>query len=64
MFVGLGWTKKIRSIGYPHVPYKPPPDRDIGAAKRYCDDYEMTRFLQSIQIWKWKVEEERQRYVF
>ena len=58
MFPRLGWEKVIRSLGDLHVHFNPLPEHDIGAANWYSDDYKMTPFLQSIQAWKWRVEEE------
>ena len=59
IFAGLGWEKETRSLGDPHVPFNLLPECDIGVAKRYNNDYEMTSFLHSTQAWRWKVEEVR-----
>ena len=54
MFASLGWEKEIRSLSDHHVPFKPSPECDIGVAKRYSDDYNMTSFSQSTQAWRWR----------
>ena len=56
MFEGLGWDKEIVSLGDPHVRFNPSLERERSAAKRYLEEYEMTPFLQSIQVWKWRLE--------
>ena len=33
MFEGLGWNKKIVSLGDPHVPFNPSPECEKNAAK-------------------------------
>jgi hypothetical protein len=55
MFVGLGWEKVIKSLGYPHVPFNPSPEHDIGVGNQFNDDYEQTSFLQLTQAWRWKM---------
>ena len=33
MFEGLGWDKEIVSLGDPHVPFNPSPERERSVAK-------------------------------
>ena len=47
MFEGLGWDKEIVSLGDPHIPFNPSPEREKSVVKRYREEYEMTPFLQS-----------------
>jgi hypothetical protein len=63
MFVGLGWKKEIRSREHPHVPFNPSPKHDINARNQYSDDYELTSFFQSIQAWRWTIQDEQRYYV-
>ena len=62
MFVGLGWEKKIRILGDPHVLLNPPPEHDVGAVNWGSDDYELTLFLQFTQAWRWRMQEKQKQY--
>jgi hypothetical protein len=55
MFTGLGWEKEIKSLGDPHILFNPSPEHDKSTRKQCSDDYELTPFLQSIQVWRWKM---------
>jgi hypothetical protein len=62
MFAGLGWEKKIKSLGDPHIPFSPPPEIEFVAGNRGSNDYELTPFSQSTQAWRWRVQEEQKQY--
>ena len=63
-FAGLGWEVEIVILADPHIPFNPSPECGVNGAKQFCDDYEITPFLQSTQAWKSRLEEEhRQQYV-
>ena len=52
MFAGLGWEKKIGSVGDPHIPFNPLPEFEFVAGNRGSNDYELTLFSQSTQAWR------------
>lgn len=64
-FEGLGWEEEIVSLAEPHVSYNPSPERlrsERSAVQRYREDFEMTPYSQSTQVWKCRLkEEERER---
>jgi hypothetical protein len=62
MFAGLGCEKEIRSLGDPHVIFNPSPEHDKGVGKQCSDDYVLTPFLQSTQVWRWRMQEEQKQY--
>ena len=62
-FAGLGWEVEIVRLADPHILFNLSPECVVSSAKGFRDDYEITPFLQSIQVWKLRLEEEdRQRY--
>jgi hypothetical protein len=50
MFAGLGWKKKMKSLGDHHDPYTPSPEHDICVGNLCSDDYELTPFLLFTQV--------------
>ena len=61
MFDSLGWNEEIVILEDPHIPFNPLSERgrnEKSAVERFRDDYVMTSFSQSTQVWKWRVEEE------
>ena len=44
LFVGLGWEKKIKSLGDPDVHFIPSSERDIRAGNQCSNDYDPTSF--------------------
>lgn len=60
-FEGLGWEEEIVSLAEPHVSYNPSPERlrsERSAVQRYREDFVMTPYSQSTQVWKCRLEEE------
>ena len=62
MFARLGWEKKIRSLGDPHIPFNPSPEFEFAIGNQGSDDYELTLFSQSTQAWRWRVQEKQKKY--
>ena len=62
MFAGLGWEKEIRSLEYSHISVNSSPEFEFSRENRACDDYDLTSFSQSIQAWRWRVQEEQRQY--
>ena len=63
-FAWLGWGAKIVSLADPHIPFNPSPKGGLSDAKWFRDDYKITPFSQSTQVWKWRMEQkERKQYV-
>ena len=62
MFAGLGWEKKIRSLGDPNIPVNSSPEFEFRFGNRGSDDYELTPFSQFTQAWRWRVQEEQKQY--
>ena len=58
---GLGWEAEIVRLADLHVPFNPLLEHGVISAKQYQDDYKMTPFSQSIQAWKWRMEEEERQ---
>jgi hypothetical protein len=62
MFWNLGYDDEIVNLGEPHVPFNPSSERERDerfAINQFRDDYVITPFLQSIQVWRMRAEEDR-----
>ena len=63
LFARLRWKVEIVKLEDPHNPFNPSPECGVSGAKRFCDDNEITSFLQSTEAWKSRLEEDdRQHY--
>ena len=61
-FAGLGWEKEIRSLRDPHIPVNSSPEFEFRPENGASDDYDLTQFLQYIQAWMLRVQEEQKQY--
>ena len=65
MFEGLGCDEEIENLGEPDIPFNPSPERERderSARDRFRDEYVITPFLQSTQVWRMRAEEDQRRY--
>ena len=62
MFLALGWEKEIRSLGDPHILFKPSSEFEFAAGNCDSDDYELIPFSWSTRAWRWTMHEEQKHY--
>ena len=50
-FVGLGWDVEIVRLADSHILFNLSLERGVSGTKRFHDDYEITPFSQSTQVY-------------